>query len=81
MKALRFVKTGFVILAVLCLFNQRSFTPSDFAHPLDPLSKDEITTVAATLKAENKATDSSRSSTLCRNSNDKLQVIPSPVKP
>jgi primary-amine oxidase len=48
---------------------------SDFAHPLDPLSKDEIAAVVATLKAENKATESSRFYTLVLHEPPKAEVL------
>ncbi|MFN7931661.1 MAG: primary-amine oxidase, partial [Blastocatellia bacterium] len=48
---------------------------SDVAHPLDPLSPDEIATTVATLKAENKATESSRFYTLVLHEPPKAEVL------
>ncbi|HET9915859.1 MAG TPA: primary-amine oxidase [Candidatus Binatia bacterium] len=48
---------------------------SDAAHPLDPLGKDEIATVVATLKAENRATESSRFFTLVLHEPPKAEVL------
>lgn len=47
-------------LCVVLLFFVPAEAQSDLAHPLDPLNSDEIAVVTATLKAENKATESSR---------------------
>ena len=44
-------------------------------HPLDPLAKEEIETVVATLKADHKATDSSRFSTLILHEPPKAEVL------
>jgi primary-amine oxidase len=48
---------------------------SDLAHPLDPLSKEEIAAVVATLKAESKATQSSRFFTLVLHEPPKAEVL------
>jgi primary-amine oxidase len=56
MSTFKFLKS----LCILALFSVPGNAQSDFAHPLDPLSGDEIAVLAATLKAENKTTDSSR---------------------
>ena len=47
-------------LCVVLLFFVPAEAQSALAHPLDPLNSDEIAVVTATLKAENKATESSR---------------------
>ncbi|MBL8206966.1 MAG: primary-amine oxidase [Blastocatellia bacterium] len=75
MRAIRFVKTGLVAVVLSCLFSPPIVAQSDFAHPLDPLSKDEITTVVETLKTDNKATDSSRFSTLVLHEPPKAEVL------
>ncbi len=57
------------------LFVTPALAQPEFAHPLDPLSKDEIAAVVATLKAENKATDSSRFSTLVLHEPPKAEAL------
>jgi primary-amine oxidase len=73
MNTLRFVKISLVVVG--CFFSSSLLAQADFAHPLDPLSKDEITAVVATLKAENKATDSSRFFTLVLHEPPKAEVL------
>jgi primary-amine oxidase len=70
--------TNFRLLASICLvlfFALPIAAQSDFAHPLDPLSKDEIAVAVATLKAENKATESSRFFTLVLHEPPKAEVL------
>lgn len=75
MTAFRFVKTGFVAVVFCCFFHSSILAQSDFAHPLDPLSKEEIAAVVTTLKAENKTTDSSRFFTLVLHEPPKAEVL------
>ncbi|MFN7928823.1 MAG: hypothetical protein U0Y68_12905 [Blastocatellia bacterium] len=49
-----------LFVCLFVLFTLPLAAQSDVAHPLDPLSPDEIATTVATLKAENKVTESSR---------------------
>ena len=62
-------------VVLLLLFAMPAVAQSDFAHPLDPLSKDEIAVAVATLKAENKATESSRYYTLILHEPPKAEVL------
>ena len=62
-------------LCVLMLFFVPSNAQSDSAHPLDPLNSDEIAVVAATLKAENKATEGSRLWPLVLHEPPKAEVL------
>ncbi|HEX4949874.1 MAG TPA: tyramine oxidase, partial [Blastocatellia bacterium] len=68
---LRFIRPVLVIL----VFGLPVCAQSDFAHPLDPLRPDEITAVVEILKADNKATDSSRFSTLVLHEPPKAEVL------
>lgn len=75
MNVIRFAKTG-IFAVVFCYFLVCvSFAQSDLTHPLDPLSKDEIAVVVATLKAENKTTESSRFFTLVLHEPPKAEVL------
>ena len=75
MNAFRFVKIGFVVVVFCCFFPSSILAQADFAHPLDPLSKDEIAIVVATLKAENKTKESSRFFTLVLHEPPKAEVL------
>lgn len=69
---------SFKSLTFICLllfFTVPIAAQSDFAHPLDPLSKEEIAATVAALKAENKATESSRFFTLVLNEPPKAEVL------
>jgi primary-amine oxidase len=66
------------IISTLCLLLFLALpanAQSDFAHPLDPLSTEEIAAVVQTLKAENKATDSSRFWPLVLHEPPKTEVL------
>ncbi len=67
----QFIKPLFLLL----LFAVPGIAQSDIAHPLDPLSKEEIAAAVATLKAENKATESSRFYTLVLHEPPKAEVL------
>ncbi len=75
MTALRFAKTGLLTLGCWLFFILPLRAQTSLAHPLDPLSKDEITTVVEILKAEHKTTDSSRFSTLVLHEPPKAEVL------
>lgn len=62
-------------LCLLLLFALPGIAQTDFAHPLDPLTEPEIAAAVATLKAENKATESSRFSTLVLHEPPKAEVL------
>ncbi len=65
-----FTSTSLLLFLALPIVAQ-----SNFAHPLDPLSKEEIAAVVATLKAENKVTASSRFYTLVLHEPPKAEVL------
>ncbi len=66
-----FIKSfGLLLLMVFPIAAQ-----SELAHPLDPLSKEEIAAVVATLNAENKTTESSRFFTLVLREPPKSEVL------
>jgi primary-amine oxidase len=71
MSTYQFIKS----VCLLLVFALPGIAQSDIAHPLDPLSKDEIAAVVATLKAENKATESSRFYTLVLHEPPKAEVL------
>lgn len=62
-------------VCVLLLWALPIAAQSDASHPLDPLSKDEISAVVATLKAANKVTESSRFYTLVLQEPPKAEVV------
>lgn len=62
-------------LCLLLFFALPGNAQSDFAHPLDPLNKEEIAAAVATLKAENKATESSRFWPLVLHEPPKAEVL------
>lgn len=62
-------------LCLLLFFALPGNAQSDFAHPLDPLNKEEIAIAVATLKAENKATESSRFYSLVLHEPPKAEVL------
>jgi primary-amine oxidase len=66
---------SFISFCLLLFFASPAAAQSDLAHPLDPLSKEEIAVVVAALKAENKATDSSRFFTLVLREIPKAEVL------
>lgn len=71
MNVLRFV----IVSIIAALASSPVLAQSNFAHPLDPLSKDEIAVVVATLKAENKTNESSRFFTLVLHEPPKAEVL------
>jgi primary-amine oxidase len=75
MNVLRFAKSALVIIVLCSIFNLPTLAQIEVAHPLDPLSKDEIAAVVATLKAENKTTESSRFFTLVLHEPLKAEVL------
>ncbi len=69
-----FTKT-ILVVALYSFLNLASIAQSSFSHPLDPLSKDEMSTVVEVLRADNKASESSRFSTLVLHEPPKSEVL------